>query len=63
MYTHFYNRGIRYITLTHSKDNQICDSSYDDKMYVERPGAHLAVEVVRRNESKWECNGGYFSCF
>jgi membrane dipeptidase len=26
---HFYNRGIRYITLTHSKDNQICDSSYD----------------------------------
>ena len=27
--THFYNRGIRYITLTHAKDNQICDSSYD----------------------------------
>ena len=27
---HFYNRGIRYITLTHSRDNQICDSSYDD---------------------------------
>jgi membrane dipeptidase len=27
--TYFYNRGIRYITLTHSKDNQICDSSYD----------------------------------
>lgn len=26
---HFYNRGIRYITLTHGKDNQICDSSYD----------------------------------
>lgn len=26
---YFYNRGIRYITLTHSKDNQICDSSYD----------------------------------
>ena len=26
---HFYDRGIRYITLTHSKDNQICDSSYD----------------------------------
>lgn len=26
---HFYNRGVRYITLTHSKDNQICDSSYD----------------------------------
>jgi membrane dipeptidase len=27
--THFYKRGIRYITLTHAKDNQICDSSYD----------------------------------
>ena len=26
---HFYDRGIRYITLTHSKDNHICDSSYD----------------------------------
>jgi membrane dipeptidase len=26
---YFYNRGIRYITLTHGKDNQICDSSYD----------------------------------
>ncbi|MFZ1289320.1 MAG: dipeptidase [Melioribacteraceae bacterium] len=26
---HFYNRGIRYITLTHSKSNHICDSSYD----------------------------------
>jgi membrane dipeptidase len=28
--THFRKRGISYITLTHSKDNQICDSSYDD---------------------------------
>jgi membrane dipeptidase len=28
---HFYNRGIRYITLTHSRDNLICDSSYDDR--------------------------------
>ncbi len=26
---YFFERGIRYITLTHSKDNQICDSSYD----------------------------------
>lgn len=26
---HFHKRGIRYITLTHSKDNFICDSSYD----------------------------------
>lgn len=26
---YFFDRGIRYITLTHAKDNQICDSSYD----------------------------------
>jgi len=26
---YFYDRGIRYITLCHSKWNQICDSSYD----------------------------------
>jgi len=26
---YFYDRGIRYITLTHAKNNQICDSSYD----------------------------------
>jgi membrane dipeptidase len=27
---HFHSRGVRYITLTHSKDNDICDSSYDE---------------------------------
>lgn len=26
---YFYERGIRYVTLTHSKNNLICDSSYD----------------------------------
>lgn len=26
---HFYDRGIRYITLCHSKNNHICDSSFD----------------------------------
>ncbi|MFQ5584827.1 MAG: dipeptidase, partial [Calditrichia bacterium] len=26
---YFYKRGIRYITLTHAKNNLICDSSYD----------------------------------
>ena len=26
---HFYKRGIRYITLCHSKNNHICDSSFD----------------------------------
>ncbi len=29
---YFYDRGIRYITLTHSKNNKICDSSYDDEI-------------------------------
>lgn len=26
---YFFDRGIRYVTLTHGKDNQLCDSSYD----------------------------------
>ncbi len=26
---YFYDKGIRYVTLAHSKDNLICDSSYD----------------------------------
>jgi membrane dipeptidase len=26
---YFFDRGIRYVTLTHGKQNQICDSSYD----------------------------------
>ena len=28
---HFHARGIRYITLCHSEDNHICDSSYDER--------------------------------
>jgi membrane dipeptidase len=28
---HFYNRGIRYITLAHSRSNHISDSSYDEE--------------------------------
>ena len=27
---YFFDRGIRYVTLTHGKDNLICDSSYDE---------------------------------
>jgi membrane dipeptidase len=30
---HFYDRGVRYITLAHSRWNQICDSSYDPDKY------------------------------
>lgn len=26
---YYYNKGVRYVTLTHGKDNHICDSSYD----------------------------------
>lgn len=29
---YYYNKGIRYVTLTHGKDNHICDSSYDTTM-------------------------------
>ncbi len=28
---HFWRRGIRYVTLTHSENNQICDSSYAEE--------------------------------
>jgi len=28
---HFHERGIRYITLAHSRDNQLSDSSYDER--------------------------------
>lgn len=27
---HFYDRGVRYMTLTHSRANEICDSSFDE---------------------------------
>ncbi|WP_082627334.1 dipeptidase [Colwellia sp. TT2012] len=36
---HFYDRGIRYITLTHSKTNHISDSSYDEN----RPAGGLTA--------------------
>ncbi len=28
---HFYDRGIRYVTLCHATDNQICDASFDEQ--------------------------------
>ncbi|WP_237067665.1 dipeptidase [Microbulbifer guangxiensis] len=43
---HFYNRGVRYITLAHSLSNHLSDSSYDDQ----RPAGGLTEfgrEVVK----------------
>lgn len=42
----FYDRGIRYITLTHAKDNHICDSSYDTTR-TWKGLSPFGVEVVR----------------
>ena len=48
---YFYDRGIRYITLTHSKDNQICDSSYDTA-YTWNGLSPFGEDVVREM-NKW----------
>ena len=42
-----YSKGIRYITLTHSKDNHICDSSYDQK-YTHGGLSSFGYEVIER---------------
>jgi len=42
-----YKKGIRYITLTHSKDNHICDSSYDRK-YTHGGLSPFGYKVVER---------------
>lgn len=47
MVQHFHELGIRYVTLTHSKSNQICDSSYDDNK--QWGGlSDFGVEVVKK---------------
>ncbi len=48
---YFFDRGIRYITLTHSKDNQICDSSYDT-LYTWN-GVSPFGELVIKEMNKW----------
>lgn len=48
---YFYDRGIRYITLTHSKDNQICDSSYDTA-YTWNGVSPFGEEVIKEM-NKW----------
>ena len=48
---YFFDRGIRYITLTHSKDNQICDSSYDTT-YTWNGVSPFGEEVIKEM-NKW----------
>ncbi len=48
---YFFDRGIRYITLTHGKDNQICDSSYDTT-YTWNGLSPFGEEVVKEM-NKW----------
>jgi membrane dipeptidase len=43
---HFHRRGIRYVTLTHSRDNLICDSSYDT-LHTHRGLSDYGRSVVR----------------
>jgi membrane dipeptidase len=44
---YFHGRGIRYVTLTHGKDNQICDSSYDT-LHTHGGLSDFGRDVVRR---------------
>lgn len=46
----FYNKGVRYITLSHSSDNQICDSSTDRSDLEDRGLSGFGSEIVA------ECN-------
>lgn len=43
---YFHQRGIRYVTLTHGKDNQISDSSYDT-LHTHQGLSNFGREVVR----------------
>jgi membrane dipeptidase len=42
----FYDRGVRYITLSHSKHNEICDSSSDQKVPIHNGLSSFGKEVV-----------------
>lgn len=43
----FYNRGVRYITLCHSSNNDICDSSTDKKGPEHNGLSHFGKKVVK----------------
>ncbi len=46
---HFFKRGIRYITLTHSESNNIADSSYDkNHQYGEKGISEFGFKVIQR---------------
>jgi membrane dipeptidase len=48
---YFKKRGISYITLTHSKDNRICDSSYDESRTwngLSEFGRSVVLEMMRQ---------------
>lgn len=44
---YFYDRGVRYITLAHAKDNKISDSSYDTTDDTHNGLSDYGVEVVK----------------
>ncbi|MCU0236914.1 MAG: dipeptidase [Acidobacteria bacterium] len=45
---YFYKRGVRYVTLAHTADNDICDSSTDRKDPEDRGLSEWGRQVVRR---------------
>jgi membrane dipeptidase len=45
---YFYSRGVRYVTLAHTADNDICDSSTDRKDPEDRGLSEWGRQVVRR---------------
>lgn len=47
---YFYDRGIRYITLTHNKDNQICDASRDSSHTWQGLSPFGEMVVAKMNE-------------
>lgn len=44
---YFYDRGVRYITLTHGKDNKLSDSSYDTTDDTHNGLSDYGIEVVK----------------
>ena len=44
---HFFERGVRYVTLCHSEDNHVCDSSYDTR-HTHRGLTPFGRDVVAR---------------